>query len=286
MRSVATIDARDGAPLSPGTARASAPPDLDFSRRIRPGSAVAVRAGILRIQNADLTFDFRGAAPMPWRDGQNDGQDKPQYNQKRFSTGWFDAWSSFVYTPEPAGFAAALVADEERSAFNRALVRRVRTHVPELMHASVVADLPVAWASLQQLLGMGPGLTPSGDDFATGYILGFGQVSRKPDRIEFLQGLTQAARNRSRNSTDVSRAYLEHAGAGRFSVPLTALVEAIMSHAGNLPARLAGVFRLGHSSGRDAAFGILCGLAVGAPELCAHVVTKLDNPYLQEKIPR
>lgn len=278
-RSVVTIDARDNAPLSPGTARLKAPAELDFSRVVRPGSGLAIRAGILRIRDTDLTFDFRGAAPMKWHDGPT----RPRPNPSELAAGWVDAWSLFVDAPDPSGFAAALTSDTRGSRFDRALTRRVRTAVPDLMHASADMNLPSAWACLHRLLGIGPGLTPSGDDFATGFFLGMQTVSPSQAQQAFLRGLTQATLAQSGDSTEVSRACLEHAAAGRFSAPLTCFVEGIMAHADNLPARLADVLAMGHSSGRDAAFGVLCGLAVTAPDLHARVIAQLNNAHLHEK---
>ena len=143
--------------------------------------------------------------------------------------------------------------------------------------------MAAAWAALHRLLGTGPGLTPSGDDFATGFFLGMRSVSLHPGRQAFLGELTHATLAQSCDSTDVSRACLEHAAAGRFSAPLTSLVKAIAAHTNDLPARLADVLAMGHSSGRDAAFGVLCGLAVGEPDLRARVITKLNNAHLHEK---
>jgi hypothetical protein len=281
-RCVVTIDARDKAPLSPGTARLDAPAGLDFSRLVRPGSSLAIRAGILRIQDADLTFDFRSAAAMTWHDGPA----RPKHRKTELVAGWGAAWSLFLDLPDPSGFAAALTSETQKSRFECALTRRVRTAVPDLMHASADMNLPIAWAALHRLLGSGPGLTPSGDDFATGFFLGMQSVSPGQGRQAFLGGLTQATLAQSCDSTDVSRACLEHAAAGRFSAPLTSLVEGITSRANNLPARLADVLVIGHSSGRDAAFGVLCGLAVTEAGLRTRVITQLSHAHLHEKTAR
>jgi hypothetical protein len=281
-RSIVTIDARDKAPLAPGTARLTAPAELDFSHLVRPGTDLAVRGGILRIHSADLAFDFRGAAPVAWEVRPT----RPKPNQSRLSTGWIDAWSLFIDAPDPCGFAAALFADTQRSAFDRALARRVRATVPDFMRAGADTSLPDAWACLRRLLGVGLGLTPSGDDFSTGFFLGFERTSHEPGQRDFLHGLTRATLTQTHDSTDVSRACLTHAAAGRFSAPLTGLADGIVRHADNLPTRLANVLEMGHSSGRDAAFGVLCGLAVRNPDLRARVITQLNNAHMQEKSAR
>ena len=195
--SVITIDARDKAPLSPGTARLNVPEGLDFSRIVRPGTGLAMRAGILRIQDADLTIDFRGATAINW-DG---GSTSPMHNPSILADGWVDAWSQFIDVPDPSGFAAALASVTQRSAFESALMRRVRTTVPGLIRASADTNLPTAWACLRRILGSGPGLTPSGDDFATGFFLGIRAVSQDPGQQEFLSGLTRSTLAQSREST-------------------------------------------------------------------------------------
>ena len=278
-RCVVTIDARAKAPLSPGTARLNVPAGLDFSRIVRPGSGLAIRAGILRIQDADLTFDFRSAAAVTWPGEPT----RPKHRHPELMAGWGDAWSLFIDAADPSGFAAALISGSHSSGFERTLTRRVRTTVPDLMLASADMNLPIAWASLRRLLGTGPGLTPSGDDFATGFFLGMQTVSPDQSRQAFLADLTRATLAQSCDSTDVSRACLEHAAAGRFSAPLTSLVEGIAARANNLPSRLADVLVMGHSSGRDAAFGVLCGLAVTEPDLRTRVIIKLNHAHLHEK---
>lgn len=276
---VVTIDARRDAPLSPGTARLNAPDGMDFSRLVRPGAGLAMRAGILRVQGADLAFDFRNAAPVKWRD--EPARAKPSPSDLR--PGWIETWSRLRDAPNPSGFAAALCADTKLCGFDRALAHRVRGTVPHLMRAAADTNFPDSWGGLRRLLGIGPGLTPSGDDFATGFFLGFGFGARDPRQQAFLHDLTRATLAQAHNSTDVSRACFEHAAAGRFSAPLTCLVDGIATRADNLGTRLADVLAMGHSSGRDAAFGALCGLAVNEPDLRARVIDTLDITYLHEK---
>lgn len=277
-RAVVTIDARHGAVLSPGTARLQAPDGMDFSRLVRPGAGLAMRAGILRVQGADLAFDFRSAAPMKCI---NEGG-RPNPVSSDFQSVWIETWSRFVDAPNPSGFAAALCAETKLCGFDRALALRVRESVPDLLRAAADTNFPGSWGNLHRMLGTGPGLTPSGDDFAIGFFLGFGFNARGRRQQSFLRDLTRATLAQVHDSTDVSRASFEHAAAGHFSAPLTCLVEGIATHADNLPARLADVLAMGHSSGRDAAFGVLSGLAATHTDLRTRVIDALDITYLHE----
>ncbi|MGB0572202.1 MAG: DUF2877 domain-containing protein [Alphaproteobacteria bacterium] len=229
-----------------------------------------------------MAFDFRNAATIAW------ARKNPRTNREssRLVAGWIDAWSLFIDAHGAAGFAMALFPDTQRGAYDRALAHTVQTTVPELLRAGPNADLPVAVACLNRLLGSGPGLTPSGDDFATGYFLGFQDRAEEPEEKEFLHRLMQAALVKSCDSTDVSRACLAHAATGRFSSPLINLTDAIATHAGDIPARLADVIDLGHSSGRDTVFGLLCGLPVHEPALGERVINKLNAAHLHEKVTR
>lgn len=275
---VVTIDARNDAPLSPGTARLNAPDGMDFSRLVRPGAVLAMRAGILRVQGADLTFDFRNAAPMKW----HNKPDQPEINRSKLEAGWLETWSLFEEAAEISGFTAALFDDALLGGFDRALAHRVRASVPELLQAAAKTNFPDGWESLRRLLGSGPGLTPSGDDFATGFFLGFAYAARDRRQQAFLHDLTRATLAQAYDSTDVSRACFQHAATGHFSAPLTCFVEGIATHADNLPARLADALAMGHSSGRDAAIGVLCGLAVTEEPLRTRVINALDITYQHE----
>ncbi len=281
-RTLVTIDARNNAALAPGTARIDAPATVNFSRLVRPGAGFAMRAGILRIQGTELAFDFRTAASIAWAQ-----QTSPTKRESsRLIAGWINAWSLFIDAHGAAGFAMALSPDPRRDSYGRALARSVQTTVPELIRAAPNADLPVSTACLNRLIGRGPGLTPSGDDFATGYFLGFRDGANEPAQKDFLRQLIQAALVKSCDSTDVSRACIAHAAAGRFSSPLTKLTDAIATDADDIPARLADVTDMGHSSGRDTVFGLLCGLTVHEPALRERVIDKLNEAHLHEKVTR
>ena len=121
--------------------------------------------------------------------------------------------------------------------------------------ASALADYPsqVATAvacldggdlngTVDALAGLGPGLTPAGDDALAGILL----VAADGEAA-----IAAAARART---NDIARAFLHWAARGQSIEPVHRLL------AGGGPAALADLLRFGHSSGADLAFGLHLGL--------------------------
>jgi hypothetical protein len=119
-------------------------------------------------------------------------------------------------------------------------------------------------SSISALIGLGVGLTPSGDDLLVGYLAGLWCTHRdQRERIQYLFSLGKAVVRLYRQTNDISRTYLYHAVRGQFSSRLTALAEAI-SHgqpSAQIVTVLNSAMQVGHTSGMDAVTGLLVGLA-------------------------
>ena len=137
-----------------------------------------------------------------------------------------------------------------------------------------------------RLVGLGPGLTPSGDDFLGGMMLGligvFGLPADGLDEVphgasghDRLVALAESIRRHAIDGTTaISRAMLEHACAGAGSASVHTLVQRLLQADidASISAALA-VTRIGHTSGWDCLFGTFLGmhlaLLVGEPRaLC------------------
>ena len=102
-----------------------------------------------------------------------------------------------------------------------------------------------------RLVGLGPGLTPSGDDFLGGLMIGLHAVGRQ----ESCRRLWEAIASRARKATGpISYALLDAAARGCGSASLHAALESILS-GGDPAGPVARLARLGHSSGLDALAG-------------------------------
>ncbi len=99
------------------------------------------------------------------------------------------------------------------------------------------------------------------------------QRRRKFGAAQVLAFPVYSRRGRSRATSDVSRAYLTHAIHGRFAEPLATLAARICEGAdpGCVARASTAALRVGQTSGRDGAFGLLLGLAAwSAPATTLH----------------
>jgi hypothetical protein len=107
------------------------------------------------------------------------------------------------------------------------------------------------------LIGLGPGLTPAGDDFVGGAMIAlraFGQAERAERIAAWALPLAET------NTGRISRAHLACAAAGEGHEALHALLAALGTNENAIEAAWAALDRVGHSSGRDAAAGALLAL--------------------------
>ncbi|WP_170134352.1 DUF2877 domain-containing protein [Murinocardiopsis flavida] len=128
-----------------------------------------------------------------------------------------------------------------------------------LLGAAVLGPPPTAAAAAHRaaagLVGAGPGLTPSGDDLLSGFLL----AARHFGPPERLTALTAAATLRAETSTTtLSAALLRHAARGDGTPQTTGVLDALSGH-GPLRPALSALRALGHTSGDDLALGILAG---------------------------
>lgn len=105
----------------------------------------------------------------------------------------------------------------------------------------------------QALIGLGPGLTPSGDDYLGGVLIALLQFGRKPQA----QGLWRWLQPRLAHTSDISGAHLAAAAAGEGHEALHRCLEAICTPWAEWPPVLAELDKVGHSSGWDSLAGVV-----------------------------
>ena len=117
---------------------------------------------------------------------------------------------------------------------------------------------------LRALIGLGPGLTPSGDDFLGGALVALHLLGR-PDPAETLwHGISSALET---GTNAISRAHLSAAARGFGGAALHAILNDLVTGKTDvLPARLTAIDRIGHCSGWDALAGAV--LALRATSVC------------------
>ena len=113
------------------------------------------------------------------------------------------------------------------------------------------ADLDAALRTATRLVGLGPGLTPAGDDVMAGTMAGLVLLGH-PAADRFAAGVYALAAGRT---TELSRALLRHAAAGRVSGEYAAVLHGLVGERPLGPA-IAGLMATGSTSGRAMALGL------------------------------
>jgi hypothetical protein len=131
--------------------------------------------------------------------------------------------------------------------------------IAALRSALLSGDAQATASSAVALIGLGIGLTPSGDDFLVGLLAGL-EASDHPMRGALAAAIARQARGRT---TEFSAALLEHACRGEFSQRLHDVLIAIA--AGDVAAlrhAIARAMAYGATSGADTLAGLFCALEV------------------------
>ncbi|QIK61960.1 DUF2877 domain-containing protein [Leucobacter viscericola] len=117
------------------------------------------------------------------------------------------------------------------------------------------------------LIGLGPGLTPSGDDLLVGLLATLARSGGTYAR-DVANEVAAVIATRGEATTDVSRHYLQLATEGKFSQPLTELLDALTRpDLVDLQSTcIQHVLAVGATSGADAIAGIVLGLSVLAAD--------------------
>jgi hypothetical protein len=120
----------------------------------------------------------------------------------------------------------------------------------------------IAAPAIAPLIGLGPGLTPSGDDYLGGVLVALSSIGGIRFRDQFWHALEP---DLNHGTTDISRAHLAAAAEGLGCAALHACINAILSGRQDLlPDAITALTGMGHSSGSDMLAGALCVLRTAA----------------------
>jgi len=164
-----------------------------------------------------------------------------------------------------AGVAGGALAAEGRDPFAAIVAGRIAAGLVDIVTGELDGDVDRVDRAVGALLGLGPGLTPAGDDVLTGLVL---VASRPGSRTTIVRPAIAAMLDRhGRRTTDLSVATLRAALGGRARQRLVDLVDAAVGEpreldgpGGGLRARADRVIGIGHTSGTDILSGVLAGL--------------------------
>ena len=147
--------------------------------------------------------------------------------------------------------------------FNATLLSRAALGIQALLTAHRRGDVHRIRTSARRLAGLGPGLTPSGDDWLAGWLVGL-RVSQAIDRNSEHDSLTvetvskAVLQGASDQTTELSLAFLAAAADGALAQVWHLLIDAL-SNADPAPLRqvAAQIMQVGATSGADMLAGFL-----------------------------
>jgi hypothetical protein len=238
--------------------RLDAPADFSFEK-IAIGEPAMCRDGILHFENISLTVQLSGA--RRWK------CDLPalkfDITNPVVSAAWRLVWEALNKRQR---FKESEVVAEDLFRFEsegKNISRRAGEAMRQLIYDTQRYELTDD-SSITSLIGLGPGLTPSGDDLLVGYMAGLWSTIRdKSERAQFIASLGKTITHLSGHTNEISRTYLYHAVRGQVSSRLANLAEAISRGEDHkhLLERAEAAMKIGHTSGMETVTGLLVGLA-------------------------
>lgn len=210
---------------------------FDFhAAALAPGVSAALTATTLDVGDGRLAVRLEGARRWSPRIARLD------------PTTW--AWRG------PATHAGARAA---MAPGNVTTLPGVRTTLDELRGALATGDRAAGTAAMRRLVGLGPGLTPSGDDTLTGLAAALYAVGHPA-----ATWLTGALDDLDARTTFVAAAMLRHAARGEVAERTHRLLAALLAPGGgagdDVPAAIRATVAWGATSGSDLLVGVLLGL--------------------------
>ena len=236
-------------------------PDGFSFEGIQIGEPAFCRDAILHFESSSLTIQLNGA--RRW---------KCDLSALRFdvanpavSAAWTRVWETLNRRQRLTG--SEIVAEDLFGLVEsppHGISRRVREAMRHLLLATRRYEFTHT-SAVDALIGLGAGLTPSGDDLLVGYMAGLWCTVRdSSERARYISSLGKTIIQLLHRTNDISRTYLYHAVRGQVSSRLADLAVAICRGAdpGQLDTATETAMSVGHTSGMEAVSGLLVGLSV------------------------
>jgi hypothetical protein len=233
--------------------------------QVRVGQAAACRGGVLRIGETELAIDLRAASR--WHIDLVALQ--VDLRRPEVACAWTVAWRELAAHRCSDGFSAMITpvfaaARAPHTSVTQAILGQLGDQaVRALLEATHDRLLTDAIIAMRPMIGLGPGLTPSGDDFLVGFLAGLWTTAgNEPARLRFLNAasswLCRAAEGRTNS---ISHAYLESAARGHVSEPIATLAQqvSLAQDVGGVRVATQAAMSVGHTSGAAGTLGLLLG---------------------------
>jgi len=163
--------------------------------------------------------------------------------------------------PAPSSFGGGLSTEMQVDSFAGAALPRVSDFLLAVQERSY----PRIRMSASNLIGLGPGLTPSCDDILAGFMasLRFAEENRIIAGDHITRVIEEIASCVPNRTTILSEEYLMHAAVGEANEPVVSLLQRILTAGpGEVRSATRRLLSVGASSGTEIALGILLGLRI------------------------
>jgi len=243
-------------PLAPNALTVDVAPHVTLGDAgLRAGQAVALSAGAPSGHHADFRVTLEAASTWEPRPRVHRVVPRDLVDRLRIARA--------TVVAEGAGESMlSLLWASEAPALRPGVVCAASLPARLLSDAAIRRDPLSAARAARGLAGLGPGLTPSGDDLLTGFTaawilvgesLGVDAVARERMTAAIVAGA-------ERGASPLGRAWLAHARRGELLEPMTGFVAALLSaEPRDLGVAVRGALAVGSSSGTDWMVGFLLG---------------------------
>lgn len=222
-------------------------PDTKFSDFIEAGSQIGSLSGLIQV--GELQIDYADAplwAPTPDWDAATPSTFPWVVEQLR---------ALLSEHADPDSFAQLVISPSHAEQPWAKTLAAARQPADDLLAALERTDLQGIQDAAVKLAGLGPGLTPAGDDFLVGVMHGLYAVHSELNALTLCLNIAEAAIPRTNS---LSAAWLEAAARGEAGEPWHQLLTAIAAQdQAGLEAAVLRILPTGHTSGADALGGFL-----------------------------
>ena len=216
--------------------------------------------GTGRVEAEGISLDLLGGTFRVSFEGARRLEPEPLPRLGKLGTPWQDGVALLAMMQDQAGVELRIRALLGEKLPQGTLPARLTAAAQELGLAVRAASPELARGAVAGLVGLGGGLTPTGDDFLCGF-LAAGHCRAGEAQAGFFRGLKRDVLARLPDTNAISGTYLRCAAAGRFCMPLHELAEALRAEVPSREAVL-DLCSIGHASGMDLATGFLYGLTI------------------------
>jgi len=261
-----------GADLAgPNTVLTELPEGMDFiSMGLRSGMPVRLQGTQMQLGDGDLRL--RTGTARKWWPRLADGLESVDMGRLETNLRAVDREISEMSPGRGLGVLLSSVTDMATGRWEPIaaehfdeMVRRALPALRDLMTGFLGQDDPALQRGVEGLIGLGSGLTPSGDDVLLGFIGALGAVSKRvngPEMESILESLCDHVYGNRHRTTFISTNILAFACAGRMAAPVLNVIRAFLfEETDALLDSVKVLLRQGDASGSEVLLGILLALS-------------------------